>query len=444
MRRIGLRHRMDVRTLLVVGALGLSATAGAAQEAGRDSAEVGGSAAVSPDSANVIRASLVRPPRKPKFDVVDAVALPFRILFFPLRLVGLGGAELIGRLAKTPEPPTPLDRIRQEGVYPALGTIGPRSGTALQVRFDRFSPAFVDAAFSIRASQRYRVGLLFQRGPDLLEISYTFQRNAQPFFWGIGPDTRPEDETQYGWDRQFVAALASKTIDRLVLSGQLAWEDNRVRDGNNRNVDNLVDQPGSSELYGVTERVEYARLNLGAAFDLTHLRGLQQRGLFIQAGVSIFRGVADTDSDFHQFDLTLRGYGPINPRQQLVFQILSTLTRNDGGEGAPFYHLASMGSRLGARSLHQDRFRDFDMLALMLEWRFEVWRELHERSRVESFVFFDNGGVEDRVTHFRLSDFRQSFGFGMRAVALPRAFFVTYMAFGDEGPRFHVSFGTSF
>ena len=93
MRRIGLLHRMDVHTLLVVGAIGLSATAGAAQEAGRDSAEAEVSASVSPDSANVIRASLVRPPRKPKFDVVDAVALPFRILFFPLRLVGLGGAE---------------------------------------------------------------------------------------------------------------------------------------------------------------------------------------------------------------------------------------------------------------------------------------------------------------------------------------------------------------
>ena len=60
--------------------------------------------------------------------------------------------------------------------------------------------------------------------------------------------------------------------------------------------------------------------------------------------------------------------------------------RSVSGQGVPFYHLASLGSERGGRAYHQLRFRDLAMAAFMLEWRWEVWRELHERSRIEDLL----------------------------------------------------------
>ena len=95
-----------------------------------------------------------------------------------------------------------LDALAAWGVQVGLGTIGPRSGVAAQARFFRYSPLFLEAGYSIRTSQRYRAGLSFARGPNLFETAYTFQRNAEPYFWGVGPDTEEENQSDYLLDHR--------------------------------------------------------------------------------------------------------------------------------------------------------------------------------------------------------------------------------------------------
>jgi len=389
---------------------------------------------------------LQRPPAEPPFGVLDAITLPFRVLVLPLRLVGIGAAELIGRAtAGDPKglPPT-VQSVLDAGFRPGLGTIGPRSGVAAQVEYVGASPLFLEAAFSIRTSARLSGGFELQDSrARLLRTAYTFQRNAAPHFWGLGPSTSENATTDYLWEQQRVAAIGRTAARRIVFTGELAWEDNRV-DRSKGRATNMQDVPEFDALYGVNERVRYLVADLTGSFDFTKPTAFQRRGLLLSIGGGYFAGVNRTDSNFYRVNLTLQGHIPLNPRQELAFQIRSQINRAVGGEGIPFYHLARLGSALGGRAYHQDRFRDNDMAAIMTEWRYEVWRELHGRSRVESFFLFDSGQVQHRIDKIRWSDQKRSFGFGFRLITAREAFLVSYVAFGSDGFRYRVKFGTTF
>ena len=403
-----------------------------------------------PEQADGIRDSLQRPPAKPPFDAVDAVALPFKVLILPLRLLGYGFAELAGFVVKPDPKPIPIVvTLQNAGVRAGLGTIGPRSGIALRLGYGGLPPFFLESAVSIRLSQRHRAGLRLQnpRG-QTLEAAYTFWRNAEPYFYGIGIDTEKDERNDYLWDQQTVSldGTTRKQVSRsavLLLSGDLAYEDNRVGRGFAGRTTDIQDTP-RSQLYGVNERVKYVRAGASVGLDLTYASGLQRRGLYLDAGYQYFRGVDGTDSDFQRFETNLFFYLPLNARQQLAIQGMTQTNRGQKGEGVPFYHLAAMGSEQGGRAYSQQRFRHLAMGAFMVEWRWEVWQELHGRSRVESFLFYDSGSVAERVFDIRLRNMRRSIGMGFRLVTVQGGSMGGYMAFGDDGFRLRASLSTAF
>ena len=402
-----------------------------------------GGGPVSPDSAALLRAALQRPPPKPPSDAVDAIGLPFRIAVFPLRLVGSGLADVVG-VVTIPGPPTFLDRALRDldrlGFRPSIGTIGPRSGLAARLAYLQLEPAFAEAAISLRGSQRQRVGLRAATASTRLEVAYTFQRNAEPHFWGIGPGTKEGDRTDYLWDRQEAGVRAAGRSGPLDATVGAAYEDNRVARGFDNGTPDLQTRFDADTLFGAADRTRFVRLDGGASLNLTRPVGFQTRGVYLQLQSSLFLGAAGTDSDFHRIGASAHGYLPLNDRQVLVVRGVVELNRADRGRGLPFTHLASLGDRWGARAYPEGRFRDRDAAAVTLEWRYEVWRELHGRARVEGFVFLDEGGVAPRPSRFATDALVESHGFGMRVVSVSRLRWLGYVAFGEEGARFQAGF----
>ncbi len=136
----------------------------------------------------------------------------------------------------------------------------------------------------------------------------------------------------------------------------------------------------------------------------------------------------------------MNGYLPLNPRQSFALRGIAEVNRRESGQRIPFTHLAALGGDHGARAYHTLRFRDRAMMALMSEWRYEIWRELHERGRAEGFLLFDVGGVENSLSEIDADDLRFSYGFGMRLNWGGQARWLAYLAFGDEGARFDMDF----
>jgi len=431
--------------VLVLGSLVLGPGTGSCQEPVR-AIPPDSSVHVTPDSADAIRASLERPPATPPFDAVDAVGFPFRVIFFPIRLLGKANAQLVGLITELSAPTEVplLDKLAEAGFRPRFGSIGPRSSFAAGVRFDRWSPFFVESAISIRGSQRHEVGLGFDRGYSRFGGSYLFQREAEPHFWGVGPHSSENDKVDYRWDHQLASALAATRLSTLTLIGGAGYQDNRVARGFDDKTTDIQDNEATDTLYGVNERTEYAVVNASAEFDKSYNRGLQRRGYYFEVAADLFRGVSGTDSDFHRFRAVLTGFLPANPRQALALRGIAEINRPDGGHGVPFTHLATLGDEAGGRAYKDGRFRDLAVLAFMSEWRYEVWRELHERGRVESFLLLDTGTVGERFGDMRFDSLRWSFGFGMRVVWDTQVRWLAHLAFGDEGALFNLRFSRLF
>jgi hypothetical protein len=437
-RRRGSNSIRALVTLLVIGAF--------FQVSPLRAQDDGDNGAVSPDSADVIRTSLERPPSKPPFDAADVVALPFRIVAFPLRLLAKGNAKLVGFAVQKLQPReySLFQKIADEGFRPAFGSIGQRSSFAAGLRFDRWSPFFVEGAYSIRGSQRYIVGLDFNRPSHRIEGSYLFQRDAQPHFWGFGPDTDQDDRVAYRWDRQIASAIGTLRLSRLTLVGGVGYQDNLVGRSSDSRRDDIQDLPEEDQPYGVNERTKYFVFNLTSSFDRTHNRAnFQARGIFLQVGSSLYLGTDGTDSDFLRIAGDMFGYVPINIRQQFAIRGLIEINRG-WGEGVPFTHLSMLGDEHGSRAYEEGRFRGRDMLAVMTEWRYEIWRELQERGRVESFLFLDTGTVDGQLRDMGLKKLRWSSGFGFRVVWSGQVRWLVYLGFGRDGARFDANFNWAF
>ena len=393
---------------------------------------------VTPAEAQAIRDTLQRPPAQYSADWVDVVEFPLKVIGWPLDLVLVRlPAWLVGQIT-APRPPSGLMRtyraMSEWGARPTIRTtIGPRSAAALELQFDRFYPFYVHAAVSRRLSQRYRTGLLLNGRATWLATEAKWQRDAQTPFYGIGSQTDADDRAFYRRDWWDVAVRTGLTVTKsLIFAGGLAYEHTQVGDpiGTSQSIFN--DFPTDS-LYGANETTEYLRLELSGTLNLTRWRDFQQTGVTTGLAARSFFGLTGTDSDFRLLTGFLQTYLPINGQQLFAFRAASDMSRDDGGEGVPFYHLSTLGGSRSALGFPSSRFVDYDMLSFMSEYRFEIWRELHSRMRAETFLFFHYGAVGETIGQIEGRDWHPSYGLGIRLSRPTSLMGLAYLGFSAEG-----------
>ena len=406
------------------------------------------SGAVSPDSADRIRAALERPPGDHPFDLLDAVALPFRVATFPLTLAGRGIAAGLDLLAAGGPPPfylRALEDVRQWGLRPDVGSLGPRSGPALSLAFVRYEPFYARSGVSLRGSQDHRAGFRWSGAGTSADVGFAFHRDAEPRFWGVGPGTPSSLRTSFRHDR-IDAYLdgAWRPAERLTLHAGAGYEENRVGGGGDDASPDIGEVFAPDSLFGLGEETRFFRASTGFELDLTDRVGFQRRGVAFGGSGALYRGAGPTESDFHRLRARAHAFLPLNPRQLLALGGAVETNRGDDGPGVPFTHLATLGDGVGGRAYQDGRFRDRDLLALTAEWRYEVWRELQSRLRAEGFVFFEEGAVTGDLGSLDSSDFHPSWGAGLRVVGRDGVLGRAFVADGDEGARFQVEGSAAF
>ena len=390
---------------------------------------------VSPDSADRIRASLERPPAKGPTDAVDVIEFPFKVITFPLALVGYGIAALLD-VAIRPPSSGGLGKVYRDmkawGLTPAIGGLGERSGTGGALLFTRFKPLFLEAGWTLRGWQLYRGGFTGDWGNTNVEFAIGWYRQNSLLFWGFGAESPDAGRSEYRWDQSFFTMAGRVPFGRTVLlevGAGFERNDVGVRSGP------LEVIPVFGE--GVTK---FAQANARLLWDLSYVQKFQPRGVRFGISGAGFLGSEETSTEFWRLSGQGEGYIPINDRQQLAFRALVDIMRGNEAGHIPFMYLSSVGGTDVLRSYNSSRFRDRDRLALTAEWRYEVWRDLHERSRIEGFVFWDEATVARTLSD--IEEMRSSLGFGARFIFGFRVRAVTFLAFGAEGARFTFSFTT--
>lgn len=389
--------------------------------------------------AAAIRDTLTRPPGSPPFDAVDALGLPLEAVALPARLVVDGVAWLVGRFTLPGPPAFPQRAIismRNWGAVPRVTSLGQRSGVSLRLDLVRYEPFFLETGISVRGSQHHRAGLRRGGREGEVEASYLFRRDAEPRFWGIGAASREEDRSVFLRDWQLAELRGRREWGPFGLEGAVGYEDDRIDRGFGSGPD--LHDVFDPLPFGAARRMSFFRAGGALGLDFTHQVRFQRRGARFGISGQLFRGVDDTPSDFHRLAGEAVAYLPLNPRQLLAVRGFAAAVRLDDGEGIPFYHLATVGGSAGLRGFSTDRFRDRDAAGVMVEWRYEVWRDLHQRSRAEFFLFFDEAGVTRSLADLASSDLRASYGFGLRFVTLDGLVGYASLGFGEEGARVRV------
>lgn len=394
-------------------------------------------AAAAHAAADSIRSSYDRPPREPPADWVDVAEFPLKVVAFPFRLVLVDLPAWIAGQVLVPRAPSGIVRayraVENWGLRPVVrSSIGPRSSAALEAQLFRYEPLYLHSAISVRGSQRHRAGLLLADPRYSLAAEAKWQRDARLAFYGIGPDSDP-DRGLYSrdyWDLR-VRGTARLTR-RLRLNLGVGFEDNEIGEPVGSNDATIWDEFDTDSLYGANESTSYLRFEGGLTLDLTSRRGFQDSGAWFQVEGVTWRGTSMTPSDFHAIGAIAMGYLPLNARQQLALRAATRVTRSDGGDGIPFFHLSSLGGSRTALGYSSGRFTDNDMLSLVAEWRYEVWRDIHDIARSEFFLYFGEGTVQQRLGDVAAGDWRASYGVGARMVMKERLLGVAFLGFSDE------------
>ena len=388
-------------------------------------------------TADSIRTGFDRPPAEPAADWVDVVEFPLKVIAFPLNLLFVKFPGWIAGQLMTEREPSAFVRTYRSmenwGFRPVVRTsIGPRSAVAIEGQLFRYEPWYLHSAISRRGSQRHRAGAMLTDPRNSLAAEARWQRDAQVAFYGIGPDSDP-DRGLYSrdyWDMRIRGG--SRLTRQIGVDAGVGYEDNRINDPVWTNAASIWDEFDTSRLYGANERTQYLRFDGGATLDLTERRGFQDTGAWFRVQGAVYRGVSDTDSDFHAISGMAGGYLPLNHRQQLALRAMTRIARADGGAGIPFFHLSTLGGTRSALGYSTSRFTDNDVISLVAEWRYEVWRDIHDIARTEFFLYFGEGAVNRRLQDISGEDWRASYGVGMRMVMKQRLLGVAFLGFSDE------------
>lgn len=403
---------------LAVLAVLLAAAPSAGQEAAADSAPGDRTRAGKLARADSVREAMDRPPRGHPFDALDAVALPFRVAAVPLDLLGDGLARTVVMATRPGPPPFYLVAyrdLRAWGLEPTVTSLDSRSGPAAKLSLVRYEPFFVESAVSWRLSQLHRTGFRLRGERSGAELAAAFQRRAEPHFFGLGPDAPEAQRSDYRWDRYDVSVAGFvRALPWLRLAGEAGWEENQVAPGLDGSVTDLQARFDPAGLFGAGEVTEFLRLAVAAGADGVRWEGFQQRGIRLRVRSAFYDGEGGTEAKFWRLRLEGEGYLPVDGRRQLAFFGRLERNRPVAEPGVPFTHMAAMGDRIGSRGYESDRFRDRDLAALAAEWRYEVWREISDRMRVEAFVFAGRATVSPDLLGGGRTGWRSSFGAGLR------------------------------
>jgi len=257
-------------------------------------------------------------------------------------------------------------------------------------------------------------------------------------FFGLGPDSRREDRTDFLLEGTTIEAVAGYQFNSWfgasIRAGLLQLD---VRDGkDDRYTNTSVLFP---DVPGVEQQPDFYRISTAVLADYRDLPGDPHRGG--QAGF-LFSHHQDKDSSSFQFNryaLDVRHYLPLDPLLSVVaLRFLTSVDDPLGNGEVPFYLAEALGGGSTLRGFSTLRFRDRNLLFLGGEFRTEVV------DSVEIAVFYDTGKAFHDLDDYNLRGLQKGYGAGLRLKGGTTLFLRLDVGHSREGTHLHFNVGPAF
>ena len=445
-RREGLPARLALLALLACGILCTFAATGA-----RADIPFGDSTWVAPEAS--FRSGdapdgprVAAPDRERAWETV--LRTPFRVVFFPLRLVARGveaGAAYVGPRYLEPKPKKPPKRGLS--LEPSLIIGGPSDfGIGPAVTYSGFPTADSKLllAGSTSLSDRRRVRFLESIGtrrPVGFRLGVQYDYRPDRAYYGIGNSTRLSDRAYY--------RLETTNADGMLLLGASPLRQVRLVGGYSAmsprrgyNATPLLEEafPASSVPFQhqTTQELWY-----GVGGDLAVLDDDRDpsRGLHGRADLRRATGMKPGDPDYTQWRVEGRAYVPVfASRRVIAVRGIYEGIEPSGNETTdlPYYRLPKSGGTETFAGYANDRFRDRRLVLARAEYRWAILK------RMSAVVMYELGEVAPNAASFRLREAHTSYGGGVRLGTADDSSVRFELAKSVEGMRIALTLGSDF
>ena len=337
----------------------------------------------------------------------------------------------------------------RDGLHPKIGRLTTGSGIALgagwrnRELFKRYGTLEAFTAASFRKYWAIETRATFPdlaRGRVMADAVATLREYPQESFYGLGPDSRQQDETNYLLRQARAGGRAGvKVVPFTTVGGGLEYLSPRVGRGRDDQSGPMDSLENVDEIPGFNTRVDYVRSSAFVEFDYREPRNARQGG-FYRIERSHYDDRTSGALTFNRTDVDLRQYlGFLAGRRVIALRGVVSTTDAPTGSAVPFYLMPWLGGKDTLRGFRNYRFRGPHSLLLQGEYRWEIW------SALEAAVFYDTGKVAFERRDLNLKGLQHAYGFGFRFNTDQAVVMRFDAAFGSrDGKRLHMTLGGVF
>lgn len=343
-----------------------------------------------------------------------------------------------------------IDKLRYGyyGFFLKFGGLSTKAALAMGVRYlhgglSKNSSLDWSASFSMNKYQRYDAGVNLRRIGGLplgFDLRGIYRNYPEEEHFGLGPSSSRERRSAYRVeDFRGSLNLSVRPLGGFSVGGGAGYIRSRTGSGTSDDAPSVGEVLESGDIAGFSEVTEHWLSSLSAELDYRDSPGNPRSGFSLNADHTIYADQGGDEYDFRISTAELQGYIPFLHKHRVI--ALRGHVSSAAGRGAgvvPFQFLPYAGGSETIRGFREFRFRDSKLLVVNLEYRFEAFIGL------DMAVFGDLGQVASEWDRFRTSDFRSSYGAGLRFNTAQSVFLRFDVGHGEEGTRAYLKFSNVF
>jgi hypothetical protein len=372
-----------------------------------------------------------------------ALRTPFRIVFFPLRLMANGIEAAAGYLGprffepKAKSPPKPGLSVGPEVIFGDID--GFSIGAAISWVGFPTDDARLRLGGTLSRQDRRRVrfrGAIADRRPVSLRLRADYDYKPNRVYYGIGNDTPESDRSFYRLESsnaEVTLLLGASPLRQLrIVSGYSGMSPGRGYFGS----------PQLEDVFAAPyERRTTKELVYGVTADFAELDDERDpsRGAHARLDLRRATGLRPVDPDYYQWRVEGRAYVPVFAKHRvLAVRGVYAGIEPTGASILPFYRLARSGGVDHFAGFTNERFRDRQLMFTRIEYRWAIL------PRVSALALYELSEVAPQAGSFRLADAHTAYGGGLRLGVSDVRTLRVELAKSVEGLNVVLSLGSDF
>lgn len=218
-------------------------------------------------------------------------------------------------------------------------------------------------------------------------------------FWGLGSQTKDEQEEAYSFRQAYFFLHGKKKISRSFFAG-LVYEAQKVWDVN-------YTPGGVFDVSNVAGKGGYLISGVGGSlsFDNRNNAFAPDKGFYMQLFWNHFDKFWGSDFNYNNLVTDIRTYLPVARRSVLALQWVNFM---NFGDAVPLRSLANFGGASKMRGYYEGRFRDRNQMFLQGEFRYPIYRF------IQGVCFAGMGSVAPAIRDYAWQEMKYSAGAGLR------------------------------